>query len=152
MKFLPFKRSTEARETDLNITPFLSLMVVLIPVLLVSVKFSLLAQYDVHTSGAQSEQVQTQDPLILPYRLRITPQDLTLFQGEASLLVVDDLTDREAVAKALSSVIEGLSDKAPLAIELEANASYQEMVGLLDVLHQYDAVFSSVSIDVKEGV
>ncbi|MFV0486460.1 MAG: biopolymer transporter ExbD [Vibrio fluvialis] len=152
MKFSPFGKDKASVEADLDITPFLSLMVVLIPVLLVSVKFSLLAQYDVHSEPQQNVvAVQNSKPSVAPYRLKITRNDFKLTQGR-HLLLDAGLDDRKALVEDIENVIAGLKSKAPLYIQLEATHSYQSMVSLLDILHQHEAVFSSVSIDVKENV
>lgn len=157
MKFSPFKQHRAPADADLDITPFLSLMVVLIPVLLVSVKFSLLAQYDVHSEPLLPQQemvVQTHDESASapPYRLVVTEEALTLTQGETTHFEWQGLSERKALVSAFTEAINELNIQAPLYIQLQATHSYQDMVSLLDVLHQHESVFSSVSITVKEGL
>ncbi|MCG9702274.1 biopolymer transporter ExbD [Vibrio natriegens] len=157
MKFSPFKQNHTSADADLDITPFLSLMVVLIPVLLVSVKFSLLAQYDVHSEPLLPQQetvVQTHDASasVPPYRLVVKGDALTLFQGKKAHFEWQGFSEREALVSAFTKAIDELQIQAPLYIQLQATHSYQDMVSLLDVLHQHESVFSSVSITVKEGL
>ncbi|MCD1416904.1 biopolymer transporter ExbD [Vibrio parahaemolyticus] len=157
MKFSPFKQQHTTADVDLDITPFLSLMVVLIPVLLVSVKFSLLAQYDVHSEPLQLPQEEVaqmhdESASAQPYRLEVKEDVLTLSQGEVTYFEWQGLSEREALVSAFTEAINELDVKAQLFIQLQATHSYQDMVSLLDMLHQHEAVFSSVSITVKEGV
>ncbi|EHH1078758.1 hypothetical protein J7I01_004452 [Vibrio parahaemolyticus] len=157
MKFSPFKQKKTTEDVDLDITPFLSLMVVLIPVLLISVKFSLLAQYDVHSEPLlpqQEEVSQSHDESASapPYRLVVTENALALYQGEDTRFEWQDLAKRETLVTAFNEAISALDIQAPLFIQLQATHSYQDMVSLLDVLHQHKSVFSSVAIDVKEGL
>ncbi|EHK2924763.1 biopolymer transporter ExbD [Vibrio parahaemolyticus] len=157
MKLSPFRQKKATADADLDITPFLSLMVVLIPVLLVSVKFSLLAQYDVHSEPLlpQSDvvtQAHDQSASAPPYRLVVTEDALTLYQGKKAHFEWQGLSERDALVSAFSEAINALDIQAPLFIQLQATHSYQEMVSLLDVLHQHQSVFSSVSVDVKEGL
>lgn len=149
MKNNPFHKKALENATDLNITPFLSLMVVLIPVLLVSAKFSLLAHYDVY---AQPDQVVSSSSGLKtapPYMLRVTGQELILLQGRKTLFR-HGVADRASLISALTAHLYSLSDSAPLSISLEASYSYQYIVELFDLLAPYDEVFTSISMDVKE--
>ncbi|ALR95750.1 hypothetical protein [Vibrio alginolyticus] len=141
----PFNRKASENDTDLNITPFLSLMVVLIPVLLVSAKFSLLAHYDVY-SRADDLFV---NEAVAPYVLKVTEHDVLLSRGD-SVLFKHDVADRAALALALTTHVQALSTPAPLSISLEASYSYQEIVGLFDVLSPFYQVFPSISVRVEE--
>ncbi|MGF1803972.1 biopolymer transporter ExbD [Aliivibrio sifiae] len=152
MKLNPFQKKPSISDTDLNITPFLSLMVVLIPVLLVSAKFSLLAQYDIYSNDvgvAPTEHVQKE---IVPYRLVITTDTVMLYQGGRSLFAGSLITSRAALLQDFKEKMGELSESAPLSIQIKTPLSYQDMVGLLDIIHQSNSVFSSVSVAVKEGV
>lgn len=149
MKNNPFHKKASGNETDLNITPFLSLMVVLIPVLLVSAKFSLLAHYDVYAQPDPVVSSSSEPRTVTPYLLRVTSQELILLQADKTLFR-HEVADRASLISALTAHLHGLSESAPLSISLEASYSYQDIVGLFDLLAPYDEVFSSISMDVKE--
>ncbi len=149
MKLNPFQKGAGAEDADIDITPFMSLMVVLIPVLLVSVKFSVLAQYDVHSNVVSPPAVSADAPIPVAYRLVITEQSLALTQGEQTLFS-GELTQLADWLPAFQQRLLTLTDKAPLLVSLQAPHSYQKIVSLLDILHQPGLAFSSVSVDVHE--
>lgn len=144
MKSNPFNRKASENGTELNITPFLSLMVVLIPVLLVSAKFSLLAHYDVYS---RANDVFSKEGAT-PYVLRVTDSDVLLSRGE-SVLFVHEVADKEVLVSALRMHFQTLSTPAPLTVSLESSYSYQEIVGLFDVLSPFFKVFPSISVRVE---
>ncbi len=146
MKSNPFNRKALENSTELNITPFLSLMVVLIPVLLVSAKFSLLAHYDVYS---RANDVFAKEAAA-PYVLQVTDSDVLLSRGE-SVLFGHDVADRAGLVSALRVYLQALSTPAPLTVSLEASYSYQEIVGLFDVLSPFYEVFPSISVRVEEA-
>ncbi len=146
MKSDPFNRKASENGTELNITPFLSLMVVLIPVLLVSAKFSLLAHYDVYSRANDAFVKEA----AAPYVLRVTDSDVLLSRGE-SVLFEHEVTDKAVLVSALRMHLQALSTSAPLTVSLEASYSYQEIVGLFDVLSPFYEVFPSISVRVEEA-
>ncbi|EHK6028631.1 hypothetical protein C4G95_RS23025 [Vibrio parahaemolyticus] len=145
MKSNPFNRKASESDADLNITPFLSLMVVLIPVLLVSAKFSLLAHYDVFSRGNDLFAKES----AAPYVLNVTDHDVVLSRGEL-VLFEHEVDDKAALVTALTVHLQALSTPAPLLISLEASYSYQEVVGLFDVFSPFYHVFPSISVRVEE--
>ena len=149
MKNNPFHIKAPLNEVDLNITPFLSLMVVLIPVLLVGAKFSLLAHYEVYTQPNPVVSSSSKLRTVAPYLLRVTSHELILSQAE-KILFRHEVADRATLTSALTARLNGLSEPASLSISLEAPYSHQDVVELFDLLAPYDEVFSSISIDIKE--
>lgn len=137
----PFNKKASETEVDLNITPFLSLMVVLIPVLLISAKFSLLAHYDVYS---RTDDVSIQASTV-PYMLQVKEHQVLLSRGEQKLFQ-HDVVDRESFSAALTAYLQTLSEPAPLSISLDASHSYQDIVGLFDALAPFYKVFSSMSV------
>lgn len=150
MKINPFQNKAFVDEADLNITPFLSLMVVLIPVLLVSAKFSLLAQYNVYQQPESALEEFAESNTLTPYLLRITEDELVLSQGETQLFQ-HEIADRMALKQALHQFLQTLSEPTPLQISLESVYTYQDVVGLLDVIHSFSSKFLSISMNVAEG-
>ncbi|HGZ7315112.1 TPA: hypothetical protein ACOL2D_004545 [Vibrio parahaemolyticus] len=146
MKTNPFNRKASENSTELNITPFLSLMVVLIPVLLVSAKFSLLAHYDVYS---RANDVFAKEAAA-PYVLRVTGSEVLLSRGE-SVLFEHEVADKAVLVSALRMHLQTLSTSAPLTVSLESSYSYQEIVGLFDVLSPFYVVFPSISVRVEES-
>lgn len=146
MKSNPFNRKASENDTELNITPLLSLMVVLIPVLLVSSNFSLLAHYDVYSRPNDLFVKEA----AAPYVLKVTDHDVLLSRGEL-VLFEHEVTDRAALVSALRTYLQALSTPAPLSVSLEASYSYQEIVGLFDVLSPFYEVFPSISVRVEEA-
>ncbi|MFA0000188.1 hypothetical protein [Vibrio sp. 10N.261.46.A3] len=149
MKNNLLQRKASGNETDLNITPFLSLMVVLIPVLLVSARFSLFAQYEVYAQPNSSVSSSSQLRSIAPYLLRVTDTEFILLQ-DGKVLFRHEVADRASLISTLTGRLNSLSESAPLSISLEASYSHQDIVGLFDLLAPYAEVFSSVSMDVKD--
>ncbi len=146
MKSNPFNRKASGSDTDLNITPFLSLMVVLIPVLLVSAKFSLLAHYDVYSRANDAFVKEA----AAPYVLRVMDNEVLLSRGE-TVLFEHEVADKAALVSALTVYLQALSISAPLTVSLEASYSYQDIVGLFDVLSPFYEIFPSISVRVEEA-
>jgi len=146
MRLVPLNRRASENDSELNITPFLSLMVVLIPVLLVSAKFSLLAHYDVYS---RTNDVFAKEA-VAPYVLRVTDAEVLLSRDKA-VLFEHEVADKTSLVSALTAHLQTLSTSAPLLISLEASYSYQEIVGLFDVLSPFYQVFPSISVRMAEA-
>lgn len=134
---------------DIDVTPFMSLMVVLIPILLVSAKFSIFAEYHIDSApskgGGGYQQEATESLLI-----KVDTQKIVLIlEGEtpATLLTVNNREPNEALAL-LEVFFQKWDKMASVEIHLPGNYAYKGLVQVLDVVNQHKAQFGSVSVKV----
>ncbi|WP_140079497.1 hypothetical protein [Vibrio parahaemolyticus] len=111
-----------------------------------SAKFSLLAHYDVYSRANDAFATEA----AAPYVLRVTDSAVLLSRAD-SVLFEQEVTDKAALASALTVYLQALVTPAPLTVSLEASYSYQDIVGLFDVLSPFYEVFPSISVRVEEA-
>lgn len=153
-----FKRNSSANSVvnDLDVTPFLSLMVVLIPVLLIMVNFTVLSDYNMQVySQSQSLSHQKQQAKLAThhfYRLVIYKNEAVLKEENKDKSLFRSALDG-SLANKLNNVF-GEVDKQSISliVDVEAIHTYQKMVLLFDVLNTYKDKISSMSIFVKDGL
>lgn len=138
-------------DVELDITPFLSLMVVLIPVLLISAKFTIFAEYTLHSDSPVSQEVKGTNELTQPpFKMLVSTDEIRLYQGDKVLLS----TPLKKIGTFSDSLDDVLSDKkvpAPLVIDLMTDVSYQKVVDILDIANLHPDNFSAVSVTVSRG-
>ncbi len=131
-------RRTNRREAqNVDVTAFLSLMVILVPFLLVTAVFSRTTILDVMTTGEQ--EAAAADPL----RLQVVVRAGAFEISHAGLEGVD-IVDRDGEGTSLVHLAElarRLKEEHPLAREatvlVEPQIAYEVVVGVLDVLRIY---------------
>ncbi|WP_298771142.1 biopolymer transporter ExbD [uncultured Shewanella sp.] len=139
---------------ELDITPFMSLMIVLIPVLLISLKFTLLANYDISNNTPPqnvTKQKSNTDKKMILYRL-LVKKDKALLQQNSRILFEVGIEDKDAIEHQLLNLLENQKAKPSIVLDIESDHSYQTIVNLLDMLNQHGDKFSSISLSVKEGL
>ncbi len=138
-------------DVELDITPFLSLMVVLIPVLLISAKFTILAEYTLHSGSSVSQEVKGANELSQPpFKMLVRTDEIRLYQGNKALLSAP-LAEMDHLSDSLDDVLSDKKVAAPLVIDLKADVSYQKIVDILDIANLHPDNFSAVSVTVSRG-
>ena len=145
-------RRSHTDATELNITPFMNLMVVLIPFLLTGVVFSRLAILEMKLPAAQ-EKSAVSETVKDPFRLVVTLR-------ETGLTVLGTGIDR--VEFPVQGAVYDLSGLATLLTEMKAlhpgekglillsepDISYDSLIAVMDVCREKDeaALFPEISI------
>ncbi|MEL6870064.1 MAG: biopolymer transporter ExbD [Pseudomonadota bacterium] len=132
------RRAVEA--TELNITAFMNLMVILVPFLLITAVFSRLAILELNVPGASSEPVDT--PLET-LQLEITVRESRIEVGDRNggLLSKIDSIDGEYDLDRLGAKLREVKilnpDKLDCTLLLEADVEYDTIIQVMDTLRVY---------------
>ncbi|MEZ9368851.1 biopolymer transporter ExbD [Shewanella sp. 10N.286.51.B2] len=151
------RRRPNTEDAELDITSFMNLMIVLVPVLLLSLVFSqvriLNLQLPVMSESQQAE--DDQEPKVL--ELVITQQSLELNYPAGILLKRIETTEQGYDFKALSVYLQDLKltfqqqeiDKNDIVLLLESNIDYQTIVTAMDTVRSYKAVVAANLVDAE---
>ena len=137
MKGLRRRRVRHKEATELNITAFMNLMVILVPFLLITAVFSRLAILELNLPGGES-QASTQDEP--QFQLEITVRENAIEVGDrnAGLLSrldnTDDGYDLAGLNGYLREVKQRFPDRADATLLLEQDIPYQVVVEVMDAV------------------
>ena len=151
------RRIKNQQEAELDITSFMNLMIVLVPVLLLSLVFSQVRILNLQLPLSIDEQNQQIDkpPKIL--ELVITEQALTLNYPSGILLKSFEKTEQGYNFELLSKYLQDLKltfqqqhiDKKDILILLSPNVDYQTLVSAMDTVRSFKAVVAANLIDAE---
>jgi biopolymer transport protein ExbD len=138
MKHRRRHKQRHAEVTELNITAFMNLMVVLVPFLLITAVFSRLAILELNLPTAQSQAEITEQPPEL--QLEITVRDDVIEVGDRNAGTLsrfvrgNDGQALEALASFLGDLKRRFPDKLDASLLLEPEISYDLLVQIMDVV------------------
>ncbi len=147
MRKFRHKRQVEA---ELDITSFMNLMIILVPVLLMSMVFSHITVLDLKlpdsSTGSDGDNKENQqlELVIRPDYIDINyPQGVRLKR----IASVDDAYDFSLVSTVLQEVKRQLRDKGiekrDILILAEQQTDYQTLVGAMDTVRSFEAVIAT---------
>jgi len=151
------RRRPNTQDAELDITSFMNLMIVLVPVLLLSLVFSqvriLHLQLPVLSEAEQAE--DHKEPKIL--ELVINKNNLTLNYPAGILLKRFDVTEKGYDFSALSVYLQDLKltfqqkaiEKNDIVILLEPSVNYQTIVSAMDTVRSFKAVVAANLVDAE---
>jgi biopolymer transport protein ExbD len=151
------RRRPNTQDAELDITSFMNLMIVLVPVLLLSLVFSqvriLNLQLPVLSEAELTE--DQQEPKIL--ELIITKERFELNYPAGILLKRFDITEKGYDFAALSIYLQDLKltfqqgaiDKNDIVILLEPTVDYQTIVSAMDTVRSFKAVVAANLVDAE---
>lgn len=136
-------RTRREHEADLNVTPFMNLMIVLVPVLLLSMVFTHTAVIDLDfpSGGASSSKL---DPEKL--QLEVHVYDTQLVVSDARGGVIRRLQkkggqhDFDGLSKVMQEIKRRVPKKRDVIILLQPDTDYQTLVSVMDRVRAYDAI------------
>lgn len=152
MKRLREHRKRHRDTSELNITAFMNLMVVLVPFLLITAVFSRLAVLELNLPKAQSEAPQQSEP---EFALEVTVRDSGFEVGDRNAGVLnriektDEGYDFDELASYLKRVKQQFPDKVDATLLLEPDISYQDIVKVMDTLRVAEIVDNDANRVVK---
>ena len=135
------QRHTEA--ADLDVTPFMNLMIVLVPVLLLSMVFTHTTVIDLNfpTGDAASGAF---DPDAVHLEVAVYQDKLVVADGRGGVIKTVAATDAGHDFAELSLVMQELKrrmpDKEDITVLLEEETDYQTLVSVMDRVRSYPAV------------
>ncbi|MFO8140833.1 MAG: biopolymer transporter ExbD [Marinobacter sp.] len=139
-------------QADLDITAFLNLMIVLVPVLLLGMVFSQIRLIELNFPGLAAGQA----PDAENFRLVITvvPAGLEVTDSERGLIEVLPLQqeggqDYPRLSALLQHIKARVPDKTDVVLEVGQDVDYQTLVSVIDAVRSYPAVVAASVVDAE---
>jgi biopolymer transport protein ExbD len=154
MKFDDLSRNVEA--TELEITSFMNLMIVLVPILLLSINFTQITVLDVNLpelTGGTANSATSQSKL----EVRINESGFQVFFPEDTLIqeipVREDASGKAYDYLQLSRVLQELkgqvSDKRDIVLLSNPNVDYQNLVFTMDAVRSFRTVVAANLVEIE---
>ncbi len=128
-------RRYDGESTELNITAFMNLMVILIPFLLITAVFSRLAILELNLPGSSTEPVDRQDQTF-QLEVIIRTDKIEVGDRNQGLLGIypnnADGYDYDALSGKLSALKKAYPSKTDAAILLESDIPYDTLIQVMD--------------------
>ncbi|MFN2359751.1 MAG: ExbD/TolR family protein [Marinobacter sp.] len=135
---------------ELDITAFLNLMIVLVPVLLLGMVFSQIRMIELNFPGMEAGEAPEAEELRLVVAL--IPDGLEVLDSERGVIktlpLVEGEQDFDGLRETLKLVKKRVPDKTDIVLEVGPDIDYQTLVTAMDTLRSYQAV---VAASVVEG-
>jgi len=151
-----FAKRRELEEAELEITPFMNLMIVLVPVLLMSMVFSQITILqlnlpDLTGSVTQSAERNRQLEVILrESSLEVYfPSGVLVKRIEAKETDDGDSLDYATLSLVLQEIKKQAKDKSDVLLLSEANVSYQSLVSTMDTVRGFRTVAATSAVEVE---
>ena len=129
-------------EADLDITAFMNLMIVLVPILLINMIFA-------HTSVLElnfpnQNNAQSMDDELFQLQVIITPDKLLVADNKGGLIKQIDSKEKAYDFETLGQVMKELKSRVPekqdITVMAMKQTSYQTLVSVMDKVRSYPAV------------
>jgi len=122
--------------TELNITAFMNLMVILVPFLLMTAVFSRLAILELNLPGSSTENVDPQEQ-VFQLEIIVRKDKIEVGDRNQGLLGIypnseDGEYDYDALSSKLSELKDRYPDKTEASILLESDIEYNTLVQVMD--------------------
>jgi biopolymer transport protein ExbD len=151
-----FKKVKSRDEAELNITSFMNLMIVLVPVLLLSMVFSHISVLKLQLPQAV-DQVAADLEKNYPLELEIRSQNMAVLYPPGQILkefpLIDgqyDFIGLKDYLKQLKAVFQDKGkDKEAISILAESHIDYQTIVTTMDTVRSYQAVVAASVVDAE---
>ncbi len=157
------KRRYKKQEAELDITSFMNLMIILVPVLLMSMVFSHITVLDLTLPDISSSSTPNDDPKKEVLELVIENDQLLInYPAGAPLRRIPKITDEESgvdvydwtmLSKVLQEVKRLLKDKDidkdDILILSQPNTDYQTIVRAMDTVRSFKAVVAASVVDAE---
>jgi biopolymer transport protein ExbD len=149
-----FAKRRELEEADLNITPFMNLMIVLVPVLLVSMVFSHITVLqlnlpDLTGSVIQSAEKNRQLEVVLrksSFEVYY-PSGVLVKTIESRETEDGETLDYDTLSLVLQEIKKQLKDKSDVLLLSEADISYQSLVSTMDTVRAFRTVVATSAVE-----
>ncbi len=137
------RRKHHHEAAELDVTPFMNLMIVLVPVLLLSMVFTHTSIIDLNfpTGGDSGGEI---DPEAVHLEVIVTTEALLVADGRGGVIkkvpAAKSGHDYEQLSKVMREVKRRMPDKRDITILLEDETSYQTVVSVMDKVRSYKAL------------
>jgi biopolymer transport protein ExbD len=150
MSRLKKRRSAHLKEAELEVTPFMNMMMLLVCALLASVVFTKITVIDLDfPSGNGTGEV---DPDLVHLEVIVRSDQLVVADGRGGSIKTLPMVNGQQDLKGLSLVLQELKRRMPekrdIVILLDAETNYQTLVSVMDRVRSYSTV---VAMEVVEA-
>lgn len=136
---------------ELDITAFLNLMIVLVPVLLLGMVFSQIRTIELNFPGMAPGDAPAADELRLV--VTIIPAGLEVSDSERGVIRTLPLLESEQDFAALREVLRKIKARVPektdVVLEVGADIDYQTLVSAMDTVRSYSAVVAASQVEAE---
>ncbi len=135
------RRERHKEQTELNITAFMNLMVILVPFLLITAVFSRLAVLELNLPSSDSALAEEQEP---EFQLEVTIREDAIEVGDRNAGTLSRIAngrdgyDLDELSSYLQRVKQQFPDKANATILLEQDISYDVLVQVMDTVRVFE--------------
>ena len=132
------QRRQEVEVPELNVTPFMNLMIVLVPVLLLSLVFTHTTVIELDFPSGENAGQQTQD---LHLEVRILQDELVVADQRGVLKRLPKVAGQHdfiGLNQTMQAVKQRMPDKRNATILLEPDTDYQALVFTMDSIRAYE--------------
>lgn len=153
---MPMRRHKRIKEeAELNVTSFMNLMIVLVPVLLMNMVFSQLAVLDLRLpAGDQPDTVVNPEDVTLNVVIRSQGFEITrTYQQQTESLLTLPKSGAQFDFNALSQALQdikknpGFAAKKDISLLSSPDIDYQTLVTVMDTVRVYPAVVAASLVD-----
>ncbi|MES2824293.1 MAG: biopolymer transporter ExbD [Pseudomonadota bacterium] len=155
MKFVEFQRGIK-EQIELEITPLMNLMIILVPILLISLNFAQITVLEVNLpelTGGMSASQKSQSKL----EVRIENTGFKIFFPEDVLIQEIPLIENEGgksydfmqLSKVLQGVKSQLSEKRDILLLSHPNVDYQNLVFTMDAVKSFSGVVATNLVEIE---
>ncbi|MES2673376.1 MAG: biopolymer transporter ExbD [Pseudomonadota bacterium] len=155
MKFVEFQRGIK-EQVELEITPLMNLMIILVPILLISLNFAQITVLEVNLpelTGGMSTSQKSQSKL----EVRIENTGFKVFFPEDVLIQEIPLIENDGgksydfmqLSKVLQAVKGQLSEKRDILLLSHPNVDYQNLVFTMDAVKSFSGVVATNLVEIE---
>ncbi len=139
-------------EADLDITSFMNLMIILVPVLLLNMVFAQTAVLDLKLPLGDSVGSANPEDVSIEVTIRQTGMQVVVAAGGASRIIGDiPVIEKKQNYKKLSEVLQqvkkGFPDKKDVVLLSTPEIDYQTLVAIMDTARTYKTVMVASVVD-----
>ena len=152
MKRVRQRRQKHTEAAELDVTPFMNLMIVLVPVLLLSMVFTHTTVIDLNFPASNSAAGPV-DPDAVHLEVVVYSDRLVVADGRGGTIkklpkLETGVHDIAQLSKVMQELKRRMPEKEDISVLLEADTDYQTLVTIMDTVRSYPTV---VAMDVVQA-
>ncbi len=147
------KHKRMVQQADLDITAFMNLMIVLVPVLLLSMVFAHTAVLDLNFPISDAAQQALDNDEDFQLQVIVREDGLRVADSRGGLIKripkLQDQHDFDALSSVLQQLKTRMPDKTDITLLLEEDVDYQTLVSAMDTTRSYKAVVAASVVEAE---
>lgn len=144
-------RRLKREDADLDITAFMNLMIVLVPILLINMIFAHTSVLELNFPDSNSPQVD--QPETLQLQVMILEDSLVVADNKGGVIKkVDDINgehDYVLLGKVMQEIKARVPEKKDVTVMAKKDTSYQTLVSVMDKVRSYRAVVAGSVVNAE---